>query len=215
MYAEDMVQTLAGSMVLFLSLWAPESCLVDSVGHVLLVFFTPLAPSFLPPFFHRVPKALSNVWQWVSSFGWLCADNWGMRSSLSILILFMLSCVWFYLDLWIFQLIVSHHRDRAGIITSTHRTRQLSTNYISVTNILKKDLGLLLRTESRSHLWNRLLAHEGWLYLLKKFLIGISCFMGFNSLYQIFFCFKKWPIWFCLPIISSNLKHLNICWLTH
>lgn len=74
------------------------------------------------------------------------------------------------LDLWTIELLVSRYRDRAGIIADPHSTMQLSTNCISVTNIFKKDLGLLLRTESRSHLWNRLLSHEGWLYLLKKFL---------------------------------------------
>lgn len=74
------------------------------------------------------------------------------------------------LDLWTIELLVSRYWDRAGIIASPHSTIQLSTNCISVTNIFKKDLGLLLRTESRSHLLNRLLSHEGWLYLLKKFL---------------------------------------------
>lgn len=124
------------------------------------------------------------------------------------------------LNLCTIQLVVSRYWDRPGIITSPHSTMQLSTNCISVTNICKKDLGLLLRTESRSHLWNRLLAHEGWLYLseIPQSFLRICCFIGFSSLYQIFFCFKKWQFVFfrfSLSIILSNLKHLNICWLAH
>jgi hypothetical protein len=37
-----------------------ESCLVDSVGHVLLVFWAPLPSSLV------LPQALPNVWLWVS-----------------------------------------------------------------------------------------------------------------------------------------------------
>jgi hypothetical protein len=42
-----------------------EPYLVNSVGSVLLVSLTQLAPTLLLPFFCRVPWALPNVWVWV------------------------------------------------------------------------------------------------------------------------------------------------------
>lgn len=48
MYAEDLVQTKAGSMVVAsVSVSSIEPCLVDSEDHVLMLSWTPLAPTIL------------------------------------------------------------------------------------------------------------------------------------------------------------------------
>lgn len=50
MYAEDLVQIRAGSVV-FASVFVKQDvpCLVDYFGHVLMLYLTPLAPTVLRP----------------------------------------------------------------------------------------------------------------------------------------------------------------------
>ena len=49
MYAEELVQSYADSMVVSSVSVSPEPCLVDCVGHVLLVYLAPLVPTILQP----------------------------------------------------------------------------------------------------------------------------------------------------------------------
>lgn len=63
MYAKDLAQTHTESMfVSLVSMSFCEPCFVDSVGCLLAVSSTSLAPTLLPPLFFRVPRAHPKVW---------------------------------------------------------------------------------------------------------------------------------------------------------